>query len=101
MNEGVRCRRCGRGQRHTLRKGEDRRRGFWPSPSGCCAHGWRKTAMALIAKEAGVHACRLLPHFEFNGTVLNAVLDARDDDDDANADYRRVDPSPSSRVPKR
>ena len=65
---------------------------FWPSPSDC----WRATAgatrrSAQIAKEAGVTPAGLLHHFESKEQLLNAVLDARDADDDAHADYRGGD----------
>jgi AcrR family transcriptional regulator len=48
-------------------------------------NGWRNTALAQIAKEAGVSPAGLLHHFESKEQLLHAVLDARDADDDAHA----------------
>ncbi len=65
-------------------------------------NGWRNTSLALIAKEAGVTPAGLLHHFESKEQLLNAVLDARDADDDAHADYRCGDLiTELSRVPER
>jgi AcrR family transcriptional regulator len=64
--------------------------------------GWRNTSLALIAKEAGVTPAGLLHHFESKEQLLNAVLDARDADDEIHADYRSGDLiSELSRVPER
>jgi AcrR family transcriptional regulator len=58
--------------------------------------------LAQIAKEAGVTPAGLLHHFESKEQLLNAVLDARDADDDEHADYRRGDLiTELSRVPAR
>jgi AcrR family transcriptional regulator len=69
-------------------KGEDRRQ--------------RILGVAQIAKEAGVTPAGLLHHFESKEQLLNAVLDARDADDDAHADYHSGDLiTELSRVPER
>src|ERR1700752_3670153 len=61
----------------------------WPSPT-------------LKAKEPGLPPAGLLHHFESKEQLLNAVLDARDADDDAHADYRGGDLiTKLSRVPGR
>ena len=49
-------------------------------------NGWRNTTLAQIANEAGVTSAGLLHHFESKEQLLNAVLDARDADDDSHAD---------------
>jgi AcrR family transcriptional regulator len=49
-------------------------------------YGWRNTSLAQIAKEAGVSTAGVLHHFESKEQLLNAVLDARDADDDTHAD---------------
>ena len=49
-------------------------------------NGWRNTSLAQIAREAGVSPAGLLHHYESKEQLLNAVLDARDDDDDQHAD---------------
>jgi AcrR family transcriptional regulator len=48
-------------------------------------NGWRNTSLAQIAREAGVTPAGLLHHFASKEHLLNAVLDARDDDDDLHA----------------
>ena len=71
-----------------LAKGEDRRQRILGVAERLLArNGWRNTSLAQIAKEAGVTSAGLLHHFESKEQLLNAVLDARDDDDDAHADY--------------
>ena len=68
-------------------KGEDRRQRILAVAERLLArNGWRSTSLAQIAKEAGVSAAGLLHHFESKEQLLNAVLDARDADDDAHAD---------------
>ncbi|HEY7053546.1 MAG TPA: TetR/AcrR family transcriptional regulator [Mycobacterium sp.] len=70
-----------------LAKGEDRRQRILAVAERLLArHGWRTTSLAQIAKEAGVTPAGLLHHFESKEQLLNAVLDARDADDDAHAD---------------
>jgi AcrR family transcriptional regulator len=70
-----------------LAKGEDRRQRILAVAERLLArHGWRNTSLAHIAKEAGVTSAGLLHHFESKEQLLNAVLDARDADDDAHAD---------------
>jgi AcrR family transcriptional regulator len=65
-------------------------------------NGWRNTSLAQIAKEAGVTPAGLLHHFESKEQLLNAVLDARDADDEIHADYRSGDlVTELSRVPER
>lgn len=71
-----------------LAKGEDRRQRILGVAERLLArNGWRNTSLAQIAKEAGVTPAGLLHHFESKEQLLNAVLDARDADDDAHADY--------------
>ena len=86
-----------------LAKGEDRRQRILGVAERLLArNGWRNTSLAQIAKEAGVTPAGLLHHFESKEQLLNAVLDARDADDDAHADYRSGDLiSELSRVPER
>jgi AcrR family transcriptional regulator len=75
-----------------LAKGEDRRQRILGVAERLLArNGWRSTSLAQIAKEAGVTPAGLLHHFESKEQLLNAVLDARDADDDAHADYRSGD----------
>src|SRR3954469_6272199 len=70
-----------------LAKGEDRKQRILQVAERLLArHGWRNTSLAQIAKEAGVSAAGLLHHFESKEQLLNAVLDARDADDDTHAD---------------
>ncbi|AKS33237.1 TetR/AcrR family transcriptional regulator [Mycolicibacterium goodii] len=70
-----------------LAKGEDRRQRILSVAERLLArNGWRNTSLAQIAKEAGVTSAGLLHHFESKEHLLNAVLDARDLDDDAHAD---------------
>lgn len=70
-----------------LAKGEDRRQRILAVAERLLArNGWRNTSLAQIAKDAGVTAAGLLHHFESKEQLLNAVLDARDADDDAHAD---------------
>lgn len=70
-----------------LAKGEDRKQRILEVAERLLArHGWRNTSLAQIAKAAGVSAAGLLHHFESKEQLLNAVLDARDADDDSHAD---------------
>jgi AcrR family transcriptional regulator len=70
-----------------LAKGEDRKLRILAVAERLLArNGWRNTSLAQIAKEAGVSPAGLLHHFESKEQLLNAVLDARDDDDDMHAD---------------
>lgn len=70
-----------------LAKGEDRKQLILQVAERLLArHGWRSTSLAQIAKEAGVTPAGLLHHFESKEQLLNAVLDARDLDDDTHAD---------------
>ena len=105
FNEGVQCPLL---QPHgptprLLAKGEDRRQRILAVAERLLArNGWRNTSLAQIAKEAGVTPAGLLHHFESKEQLLNAVLDARDADDDAHADYRSGDLiTELSRVPER
>ena len=86
-----------------LAKGEDRRQRILAVAERLLArNGWRNTSLALIAKEAGVTPAGLLHHFESKEQLLNAVLDARDADDEIHADYRSGDlVTELSRVPQR
>ncbi|WP_019927724.1 TetR/AcrR family transcriptional regulator [Nocardia sp. BMG111209] len=49
-------------------------------------NGWRSTTLAQIAREAGVTPAGLLHHFESKEQLLQAVLEARDTDDELHAD---------------
>lgn len=70
-----------------LAKGEDRKQRILQVAERLLArHGWRNTSLAQIAKAAGVTPAGLLHHFESKEQLLNAVLDARDADDDSHAD---------------
>jgi AcrR family transcriptional regulator len=70
-----------------LAKGEDRRQRILAVAERLLArNGWRNTSLAQIAREAGVTPAGLLHHFESKEQLLNAVLDARDTDDDTHAD---------------
>ncbi len=70
-----------------LAKGEDRRQRILAVAERLLArNGWRNTSLAQIAREAGVTPAGLLHHFESKEQLLNAVLDARDVDDDTHAD---------------
>ncbi|MDV3127842.1 TetR/AcrR family transcriptional regulator [Mycobacterium sp. 21AC1] len=70
-----------------LAKGEDRRQRILAVAEKLLArNGWRNTSLAQIAREAGVTPAGLLHHFESKEQLLNAVLDARDYDDDVHAD---------------
>lgn len=70
-----------------LAKGEDRRaRILAVAQRLLTRNGGRGTTLAQIAQEAGVTPAGLLHHFESKDQLLHAVLDARDADDEANAD---------------
>lgn len=70
-----------------LAKGEDRKQRILQVAERLLArHGWRNTSLAQIARAAGVTPAGLLHHFESKEQLLNAVLDARDADDDSHAD---------------
>ncbi|MCV7423166.1 TetR/AcrR family transcriptional regulator [Mycobacterium yunnanensis] len=70
-----------------LAKGEDRRVRILEVAERLLArNGWRNTSLAQIAKEAGVSTAGLLHHYASKEQLLNAVLDARDADDDQHAD---------------
>jgi AcrR family transcriptional regulator len=70
-----------------LAKGEDRKQRILQVAERLLARsGWRNTSLAQIAREAGVTPAGLLHHFESKEQLLNAVLDARDTDDDIHAD---------------
>ena len=86
-----------------LAKGEDRRQRILAVAERLLArNGWRSTSLAQIAKEAGVTPAGLLHHFESKEQLLNAVLDARDADDEIHADYLSGDLiAELSRVPER
>ena len=86
-----------------LAKGEDRRQRILAVAERLLArNGWRNTSLAQIAKEAGVTPAGLLHHFESKEQLLNAVLDARDADDEVHADYRSGDlVTELTRVPER
>lgn len=83
-------------------KGEDRRQRILAVAERLLArNGWRNTSLAQIAKEAGVSPAGLLHHFESKEQLLNAVLDARDADDDAHADRSGDLVTEITRVPER
>jgi AcrR family transcriptional regulator len=70
-----------------LAKGEDRRQRILAVAERLMTrNGWRGTTLGQIAQEAGVTPAGLLHHFASKEQLLQAVLDARDADDDANAD---------------
>jgi AcrR family transcriptional regulator len=70
-----------------LAKGEDRRQRILVVAQRLLTrNGGRGTTLGQIAQEAGVSPAGLLHHFESKEQLLHAVLDARDADDDANAD---------------
>ncbi len=70
-----------------LAKGEDRKARILEVAERLLSrNGWRNTSLAQIAREAGVSPAGLLHHFESKEQLLNAVLDARDHDDDIHAD---------------
>jgi AcrR family transcriptional regulator len=70
-----------------LAKGEDRKQRILDVAQRLLTrNGWRNTTLAQIAGEAGVTPAGLLHHFESKEQLLNAVLDARDLDDDSHAD---------------
>jgi AcrR family transcriptional regulator len=67
-------------------KGEDRKQRILAVAQRLLTeNGWRSTTLGQIAREAGVTPAGLLHHFESKEQLLHAVLDARDADDDANA----------------
>jgi len=75
-----------------LAKGEDRRQRILAAAQRLLTrNGSRGTTLGQIAREAGVSPAGLLHHFESKEQLLNAVLDARDADDFAAADFK-VDP---------
>lgn len=83
-------------------KGEDRRQRILAVAERLLArNGWRNTSLAQIAREAGVTPAGLLHHFDSKEQLLNAVLDARDADDDAHADRSGDLVTELSRVPER
>jgi AcrR family transcriptional regulator len=70
-----------------LAKGEDRRQRILAVAQRLVTrNGGRRTTLGQIAQEAGVSPAGLLHHFESKEQLLHAVLDARDTDDEANAD---------------
>jgi AcrR family transcriptional regulator len=70
-----------------LAKGEDRRQRILAVAERLLArNGARGITLAQIAQEAGVSQAGLLHHFASKEQLLHAVLDARDADDEANAD---------------
>jgi AcrR family transcriptional regulator len=70
-----------------LAKGEDRRQRILAVAQRLLTrNGGRGTTLGQIAQEAGVTPAGLLHHFESKEQLLHAVLDARDADDEANAD---------------
>lgn len=69
-----------------LAKGEDRRQRILAAAQRLLMrNGWRGTTLAQIAREAGLSSAGLLHHFESKEQLFNAVLDARDAYDLANA----------------
>ncbi|TWH62928.1 TetR family transcriptional regulator [Rhodococcus rhodochrous J38] len=70
-----------------LARGEDRRELILSVAQRFLArNGWRSTSLAQIAREAGLTPAGLLHHFESKDQLLHAVLDARDNDDNARVD---------------
>jgi len=71
-----------------LAKGEDRRQRILAAAQRLLTrNGGRGTSLGQIAREAGVSPAGLLHHFESKEHLLHAVLDARDADDLAAADF--------------
>jgi AcrR family transcriptional regulator len=71
-----------------LAKGEDRRQRILAAAQRLMTkNGSRGTSLGQIAREAGVSPAGLLHHFESKEQLLQAVLDARDADDLAAADF--------------
>ena len=69
-------------------KGDDRKQRILDVAQRLLArNGWRNTTLAQIAREAGVTSAGLLHHFESKEQLLHAVVDARDADDAAHADW--------------
>lgn len=67
-----------------LAKGEDRRQRILAvAQRWLTRNGWRNTTLGQIAGDAGVSPAGLLHHFESKEQLLHAVLDARDEFDDA------------------
>jgi AcrR family transcriptional regulator len=67
-------------------KGEDRRQRILAVAQRLLTrNGGRGTTLGQIAQAAGVTPAGLLHHFESKEQLLHAVLDARDADDEANA----------------
>jgi AcrR family transcriptional regulator len=72
-----------------LAKGEDRRQRILLAAQRLLTrNGSRGTSLGQIAREAGVSPAGLLHHFESKDQLLHAVLDARDADDLAAADFK-------------
>jgi AcrR family transcriptional regulator len=72
-----------------LAKGEDRRQRILGAAQRLLTrNGSRGTTLGQIAREAGVSPAGLLHHFESKEQLLHAVLDARDADDLAAADFK-------------
>ncbi|MEU5880591.1 TetR family transcriptional regulator [Spirillospora sp. NPDC047279] len=70
-----------------LAKGEDRRQRIIAVARRLLTrNGSRGTTLGEIAREAGVTPAGLLHHFASKEQLVHAVLDARDDYDDAHAD---------------
>lgn len=71
-----------------LAKGEDRRQRILAAAQRLMTrNGSKGTSLGQIAREAGVSPAGLLHHFESKDQLLHAVLDARDADDLAAADF--------------
>jgi AcrR family transcriptional regulator len=71
-----------------LAKGEDRRQRILAAALRLMTrNGSKGTSLGQIAREAGVSPAGLLHHFESKDQLLHAVLDARDADDLAAADF--------------
>jgi AcrR family transcriptional regulator len=70
-----------------LAKGEDRRQHILDVALRMMATaGGRATTLGQVARAAGVSTAGLLHHFSSKEQLLHAVLDARDTQDEANAD---------------
>jgi AcrR family transcriptional regulator len=71
-----------------LAKGEDRRQRILAAAQRLMTrNGSKGVSLGQIAREAGVSPAGLLHHFESKDQLLHAVLDARDADDLAAADF--------------
>jgi AcrR family transcriptional regulator len=85
-----------------LAKGEDRRqRIIAVAQQLLTRNGWRGTTLGQIAKGSGISVAGLMHHFESKEHLLQAVLDARDLEDDLSADLLGDLTEELAKVPER